>query len=180
MLKVPDAVAGKRGKCPKCGAVIDIPVPPSAPVVPSGPPTTERQKEYARSLGIDFPADISKREISKLIAKAAEREDEERFEKLEQLADRESKAYEEMREAILAEIDEEDCRLSRATLEQILDELENRDLGAVLISFPIDEVDFEDLTGAKLDVACSGNLSESEMRSVLLGLGMAVARQVGA
>lgn len=82
-LKVPDNLAGKRGKCPKCSAVIEIPILPSQFTEPSGPPATEKQKEYARSLGIDFPPDITKKEISALISKAADQKDDERFSKLD-------------------------------------------------------------------------------------------------
>lgn len=178
-LKVPDTLAGKRGKCPKCSAVIDIPVLPLESAEPSGPPATEKQKEYARSLGIDFPPDITKKEISALISKGVDRQDEERFSKLDQLSDCESKAYEEMRTEILAEIDEEDCRLSKATPSQMVEEIENRDRGAILISFSIDDIDFDNIAGAKFDISFSDNLSETEMRAVLLGLGLLVARQAG-
>ncbi len=91
--KVPDTLPGKRAKCPKCRAVIEIPVLPLESAGPSGPPATEKQKEYPRSLGIDFPPDITKKEINALISKGVDREDEERFTKLDQLGDRESQAY---------------------------------------------------------------------------------------
>lgn len=84
-----------------------------------------------------------------------------------------------MRTEILAEIDEEDCRLSKATTDQIVEELENRDRGAILISFPIDDVDFDNFTGAKFDISFSDNLSETEMCAVLVGLGIHAARQAG-
>lgn len=177
-LNVPDTAAGKRGKCPKCGAVVDVPALPLPSDTPSGPLATDKQKDFARSLGVDFSPDITKSAISPLIDKAIAQEDEERFKKLDKIEDRESKAYEEMRTEILAEIDEEDCRLSKATPAQMVEEMENRDHGAILISFPIDDVDFDNMAGAQLAVSFSDNLSEAEMNAVLFGLGAMMARQI--
>jgi phage FluMu protein Com len=234
-LNVADSYAGKRGKCPKCGAVMQIPeatstidapkdipasvndkVPDSPPLHPAvsamdGPATesqkkyattlgitfqpeitkgelgkllgaakvTDRQKEYAISLGIDFPTDISKVELGKLISAAVEKRDEERFSKLDELQDRESKAYQEMREEIMAEVDEEDSRLSKASPKQMVTELENRGDGAILVSFNRDQIDFDDmssLVGAEINISFSDNLSEAEMRTFLFGIGALVGR----
>lgn len=83
--KARDQDAGKRGKCPRCGAPIAVPhapEPPALPVpavpieVPPQPasvpadPATERQKEYATSLGISFPLNIDKGTMSTLIFRA--------------------------------------------------------------------------------------------------------------
>src|SRR5437868_1643461 len=36
--RVPESAAGKRGKCPKCGTILDIPAePPAAPTPPPDP-----------------------------------------------------------------------------------------------------------------------------------------------
>ena len=176
-LKVSDGLAGKRGKCPKCGAVIDIPASRQASGAESVPPATDKQKDYARSLGIEFAPGITKGDMSALISKGVDQRDDERLTKLDQLSNHESKAYKEIRAEILAEIDEEDCRLSKATPSQMVEEMETRDHGAILISFPIDEVDFENIAGAKFNVSFSDNLSETEMRAALVGLGSLVARQ---
>ena len=172
VLEVSDALAGKRRKCPKCDAVIEAPLPSSRSAESSGPPATAEQKGYARSLGIDFPPDVTKKEMTALISKGIDERDSDRRRQVDELAARESRAYEETRAAILAETDEEDCRLSKATLHQMLEELENRDKGAILISLDIDDV-----TGAEFRVSFSDSLSEAKMRAVLLALGSLVARQ---
>jgi hypothetical protein len=176
-LKVDDTFAGKRGKCPKCGALLEISTVPASEAKSNTELATERQKEYANSLGIEFSPNISKKQMSQLIDTAVHRSDEERFKKLEELSNHESKAWQEMREQVLAEIDEDDCRLSKATPDQIVEELGNRDLGAILISFKRNDIDFENLTGAKFDVSFSDNLTDAEMRALLVGLGAVVVRQ---
>jgi hypothetical protein len=129
-------------------------------------------------LGIAFPENISKKEMSRLISEAVNLQEEKQFARLNELADKESQAYQKMREEVLSEIDEEDCRLSKATLSQIVEELDNRDLGAILISFERDDVDISDIAGAKINVSFSDNLTETEMRAILVALGQAAIRQV--
>ena len=120
-LKAKPEWAGKRAKCAKCGATIEIPAPVQPKVQDDAPPATDRQKEYAKSLGIDFPDNINRKDISKLIGDSVAKGDDERFERLEELSRREGKAWEEMRQEVLAEIDAEDCRLSKATKSQIIE-----------------------------------------------------------
>ncbi len=69
--------AGRQAKCPRCGVVIQVPSAPKLVSAAAGiPPATVRQKEFARFLGIAFPTDINRREISLLIdeAPASERQ----------------------------------------------------------------------------------------------------------
>jgi len=174
-LKAKDELAGKTAKCPKCGNAIEIPrAAPNTKI----PPATERQKDYATSLGIDFPSDIDRKEISQLIDTAVQQRDERRFKQLSELSDRESEAWRAMREEVLAEIDEEDCRLSKAQQDQMVEELANRNRGAILISFALDDVvDFEDLTGVRFELSFSEDLDESEMHSVLMWMGAAMLRR---
>jgi len=184
-----DKLAGKRVKCPKCQTVLDIPVAEVEDLSPTPqetskpiPPATDRQKEYALSLGIEFAPDINRREISELINEAVEKRDEERFRKLEELSDRESEAWNEIRREVLAQIDEEDCRLSKATPMQIVEELGTRGQGAVLITFELDEVeDFENLTGMHFVVSFSDDtMTEDEVMMVLGTLGYsAFEKQTG-
>ncbi|HUT12075.1 MAG TPA: hypothetical protein VMY42_16355 [Thermoguttaceae bacterium] len=167
-LKAKDELAGKTAKCPKCGCAIEIPslVPP--PVKARIPLATERQKEYATSLDIEFPPDISRKEISDLIDAAVQKRDDERFRRLDELSDRESEAWQKLRAEILAELDVEDCRLSKAEPSQMLEEFGNRNRGAILISFDWDDgIDFEDLTGVKFSVEFSDDMDESNVGSVL-------------
>lgn len=177
-LQAKDELAGKTAKCPKCGNAIEIPKPTPPAAKAKIPPATERQKEYATSLGIKFPRDINRKDLSELIDAAAQQRDEERFKRLNELSDHESAAWQKMREEVLAEIDEEDCRLSKAEPAQMLEELANRNRGAILISFDWDDaIDFEDLTGAKFGIEFSDDMAESDMRSVLMSLGAAMLRQ---
>jgi len=178
-LKVEDSLAGKKGKCPKCGNVFQIPaVAPSPPGAGAGG-ATDRQKEYAKSLGIEFPPDITKAEISALISQAVERREGERFHKLDELSDRESEAYQQLRAEVVAEIDETDSLLSKATPSQMVEELGARNKGAILITFDPDDLNIEDIAGARLAVSFSDNITETEMRAVLVGLGAHISRQAG-
>jgi len=160
-IKVDESISGQPVKCPKCGIVLEIPKVSSEGLKYNTTPATEPQKEYARSLGIDFPLDITKKEISKLIDEAVQRRDDERFTILNKLGEKESKAYQNIRDEILSEIDEEDCRLSKATPSQMVEELENRSLGAILIFFDPDKVDFSNITGSEFGVSFSDNLTGS-------------------
>jgi phage FluMu protein Com len=170
-LKVPNTASGKRGKCPKCGEVIEIPESTAA----SGPPATQKQKDYASSLGIEFPPDITKADISALISKALEKKDEQRYKKLDELQEREGEAYQGIREEILAEIEEEGGCLSQASHGDMVEELKKRNEGAIFVSFPMTGIDFENLAGTNFQVSFSDNLSEVQMRALLAALGSMAA-----
>ena len=103
-----------------------------------GPLATERQKEYARHLGVEFSEEITLAEMSKLIDEAVIRQTEQRYEELGELQQRESETWQRMRAEVLAEIDAEDCRLSRAEPSQIVEALSERGLAAILFTFPSD------------------------------------------
>jgi len=172
-LKVEARLAGKRGKCPKCHSGIDIPVPEEQTGKPPAKAATEKQKEFAKSLGINFPPDITRRQMSDLIDEALERRDEERFRRLDELSERESEAYAEVREEIFAQLDEEDRRLSKATPEEIIEEFERRDKGAILVTFDFDERDIEDLTGHEINTCFTGDLTKENVGTILGQLGIA-------
>lgn len=179
-LKARDELAGKTAKCPKCGSAVEVPTARPRPTKGNVPRATERQKEYATELGIDFSPDIDRRAISELIDVAVQKRDDERYDKLEELSDRESQAWKEMRESVLEEIDEEDCRLSRAQPSQMIEELSNRGRCSVLITFDFDDVsDFGDLTGAHFQVQFSDDMEKSDMQSILMGLGLQMAANLG-
>jgi len=176
-LKAPDELAGKNAKCPKCGNSVQIPATSAQKRKAPIPPATERQKKYARELGIDFPPDINRRDISNLIDAAIEKRDEERYQRLEEMSRRESKAWEEMREAVLKEIDEEDCRLSIARPQQMVDQLADRNSGAILIRFDIDDVDelLRHAKGVQFTVTYADIITASEARSILTAVGLEAA-----
>lgn len=75
-LALKDKCAGLTGKCPYCKKVITVPTatsPPPEPPEPKKPDRknpTEKQIDYARSLGIDIPEDISRHKLSELIDEA--------------------------------------------------------------------------------------------------------------
>ncbi len=79
---------------------------------------------------------------------------------------------------VIAEIEEEDCLLSKATPAQMLEELANRNRGEILISFDWDDdIDFDDLVGRSFGIEFSEDLDESDMRSILLWMGAAMMGQ---
>jgi hypothetical protein len=145
--------------------VFDIKKAPVAEVHSDSALATQRQRDFAKSLGIEFPENVTKSEIGRLIGEARVRRDEE-------LEARHGKAWEEARKQIIAEIDEDDCRLSKATPAQMVDELCNRDLGAVLVFFKLNEVDLDHLEGAHVGIHFSDNLTEAQMYAVLGVLGV--------
>jgi hypothetical protein len=167
-LKVPDDLGKKRAKCPKCKSYVDIGGSSLTLRESKIPPATRRQKEFARLLGVEFPEEINRKDLSALIDEAIEQCDDERLEKLAGSSDRESESRQQIRDEILAEIDEGDCRLSKATPTQVLEELARRDLGAILISFDLAEAgDFQDLTGVELAISFSDNMTGNDTRLVL-------------
>ncbi len=123
----------------------------------SGPLATERQKEYARQLGIEFSDQITLAEMSKLIDAAVNRQTEQRYEELGELERREGNAWESMRVEVLAEIDAEDCRLSKAEPEQIVAALAERGLAAILFTFPTDTIYDLGEPGIKIEFSTSFN-----------------------
>ncbi len=179
-LRAPDAAAGKVGKCKACGASAVVPsrsgaAPESAlaaladPSSPKStkpiPPATERQKEYARDLDVTFPDDINIRDMSTLIDAAKEKEDAERRGELDRLSDKESAAYARIRDEILEEIDADDCRLSTATIEQIIEALEEREIAAILLAGPSDPAGREPV---QCTVSFTSDLSEEAVAARLL------------
>ena len=69
-LALKDKCAGLTGKCPFCQEVITVPAATPKPLEPKRPEhkePTEKQIEYARSLGIAIPNGISRCQLSELI-----------------------------------------------------------------------------------------------------------------
>ena len=87
------------------------------------------------------------------------------------MSERESSAYEELREQVVHDLDDEDCRLSKATHDQIVQELCDRGEGAILISFDPRGIDFDELKGkTQFTLSFSDNLSEADVCAVVLTL----------
>jgi hypothetical protein len=114
VLKAKPDLVGKRARCPKCGNAIEIPKPDKCPPKARGPLATDRRKEYARSLGIKVPDDMTRREVGKLIDEAVAARDEQRIQRLDDLTRRESEAWQKMRREIPSETDADNCGLSKA------------------------------------------------------------------
>jgi hypothetical protein len=99
-----------------------------------------------------------------------EKRDEEHFQKLDQLNQRGSDAWNQMREEVLAEIDAEDCRLSKATPSQMVQVLsDEREIAAILLTMPWKGIrDFDDLTGLSLNISYSDDMSLEEVEAVIM------------
>jgi hypothetical protein len=97
--------------------------------------------------------------MSQLIEEAEEKQTEQRYQKLDELRERESHAWQKMREEVLAEIyaDPDDCRLSAADTSRIVDALSKRGIAAILFTFPSD---------AAYDISDEGKRSNSLRHSV--------------
>ncbi len=176
-LNVEEKHIGKRGRCPKCGSVFTVTTVATeepARAKGSAPPATERQKEYARSLGIEFDESIDRGSISELISKAVDKRDEEALEQTRQLQNVESEAYDRLRKEVLAEVDQEDPRVSVATPSAMIDALGERGLAGILITFKGEEVD--DLLDGEGTIKASVSftddyLDEADMRKVIGTMG---------
>lgn len=68
-LKLKDKCAGLTGECPYCKGVITVPSAEPQPVAETTErkEPTEKQLDYARSLGIDIPDGISRSKLSEMI-----------------------------------------------------------------------------------------------------------------
>ena len=165
-LSVKAALAGKRVKCPKCGGELEI--KKASTPKKKAPLATERQKEFALELGIVFPDDITRPEISELIAEAVEKRDEKRFNRLDKLEHREREVFEQVREQLRAELGEEDERLSIASPRQMVDALTERGFATVLILIPRDQIeDFKDLKGAEAEMLSSSEMTDEDIERVI-------------
>jgi|GEM_PF-2473693 len=170
-LKVKKELAGRKGKCPKCGTKIVIPIPldESPETSPPIPPATERQKEFASSLGIEFAPDINRREISVLLDRAVQARDDERFDLLQKLDQKEGKHWEEMKQQVIAEMDADDLPLSKAPIGRITEALDDRGLASILIAIPWDDiVDFDDLAGANVQISFGDMMQQEDMEAVVM------------
>jgi DNA-directed RNA polymerase subunit M/transcription elongation factor TFIIS len=183
-LHVKSKFAGKSGECPKCRAKIRIPMDSaeaveSKPVQPipkpvkksDVPPATDRQKEYARTLGIDFPDDIDRREISKLIDAAQDQ----RLDDLAKVEEREGNVYEKLRKEIAAEMYRDDTPVSKATPNDMVNALEAQGFAAIILTLNPRDVGNENATASI--VFGDGNMTEEDMRETLMRLGNAVLNQ---
>ena len=180
-LKARRDLAGKTVPCPKCGSPITVPNPtgqssedaPTTKLTPLKtsdiPPATEKQKDYARKLGITFPEDVDRRTISSLIDQALAAQDDARYQRLDDLQNRESKVRDELKQEIIAELDADDPRLSTATPAQMVEALQDRAMGAILVTFDPD-VDPDDLTGVPLNLSYSETIDLEIVKSVVAAL----------
>jgi len=189
-LRAKDHHAGKLFKCPKCGAPIQVPrvqIPSPSDAIPDDPstnpasaepppnqpeaapeptpaqPPTERQKEYARSLGIKFADDVDRATLSKRIGAAKQQQEDDRYKRLDELQNRESEAWEKMRQEVIEELDGEDLRLSKADVDDIAAALTDRETAAILITFSLDDFDAVlDSSGGKLRITHDPDLLTQE------------------
>jgi hypothetical protein len=149
-----DDAIGKPAPCPKCGSATTVPRPQSAKK--GIPLATPAQREYALSLGIDFPENINRRDISNLIDEELAKLDRERIDRLNEL---------ERREAAIAE----SGGLAHATPDQMIDALANRGVTAILITLesPNGVVDFSNLDGIQVSISFTGDMTRQEMAAAI-------------
>lgn len=180
--------AGKTLPCPKCKSSIIVPageevISPSAtatrdPVQAREPvPATQKQRDFATSLGIKFSDDIDKESLSNLIDEAVIKRDDERYDRIAEMEDRESKVRREIRaevEAqIIAEHDADFQRLDTATVPQIIESLSSREIGAIIITFDYDKLNgFETLEGIDFSLRHTDDIDKDDMKKLMLMLGM--------
>lgn len=181
-LNVKAKLAGRSAKCPKCGQQIHIPsdLGQSTKAKPPIPPATDRQKEYATSLGIEYPPNINRRDISDLIDKAVNERDAERYETLEELDKKEGELWEQAKAEVIAEMGPDDLPLSKAAPEQIVEALDDRGLASLLITMPWDDViDFEDLTGVKAQTYLPDSMTVEDFHAVIIQFASNIMNQRG-
>ena len=140
----------------------ETPKLPTKDTPKSAPPATDRQKEYAQSLGIEFNEGIDRKTISKMIDAAVQKQDDERFQRLDELQDRENEAYLKLREEIENELNEEDPRLSKATEKQMMEALGERGTAGILLTFGPKVLEKPSLVGGSANVYWTSCYLEQE------------------
>ena len=183
-LQAKPKLAGKTLACPKCNTQLVVPQLETPAVIEEidtakkPPLATDKQKVFATELGITFPDDIDRRTISKLIDDAIEKQVDGRYDRLNDLQDKENKIRSEIRDEIMAECDEDDPRMSVATTEQMLEALAERDTGAILITFEYGVLSGgDDLTGEKFKMNSTDDIDENDLKTIVSWLGMAMLRR---
>lgn len=181
-LTVKARLAGKTAMCPQCAGTIHIPADLAVEqgTKPPIPPATSRQKEYAASLEIEFPADINRRDISALIERAVTQHDDERYERLEELDKKEGALWEQAKAEVLSDFSPDELPISKASPKQIVEALDERGLATLLITVPWDDIDdFRDLTGARADVYFADSITVEDFQSVILMISANIINQRG-
>ena len=170
------ASRGKTLKCPKCKGSVSVPV--EAAKATDGEKSssdwraTNKQKAFAKSLEIQFEDNVTRGEISALIDSALEKQKLDRYQELDDINNRRNDAYVALREEAENEVDEDNPRLSIATVEQMLSELVQREEGAIIVTFEWGCHDGEDFR-----IRATDDLSEDDMLDTLLRIGCQIAEQ---
>lgn len=176
------SLAGKTLPCPKCKASIRVPdiedaADPPATTTREPVPATEKQRDFATSLGIKFSDDIDKESLSNLIDDAIFKKDEERYDRLAEMEMRESRVRQEIRAEIeaqvIAEHDAEFQRLDTATIGQIVESLSEREIGAIVITFKYGEMEgFDPPMDGELRISSTDDIDKEDLKKIVLFLGM--------
>ncbi len=190
-------LAGRQLACPKCNGEFIVPSPPdTSPLPPPEPPLptadskpakrippTEKQIAFATELGVEFAEDIDRRDLSKLIDAAIIKRDDERFQRLDEIQEKENQVREELRAEIMAECDQEDPRLSVATSEQIVESLDQRMIGGILLTFSYDELggfeNFEELVGKSVHMNHTDDVDTEDVIKILMWVSTALRIRSG-
>lgn len=183
--KIAIEYAGRQGKCGSCGNVILIPGRPkppaknspptkSAPPSDTSPPATDRQIEYARSLGIDLPTSVTCRQISKLIDDAIDARNSIREDEIEELKNRESAAYQQVRNEVIEELREDGLLAPEDPVRFAIEWLEQRSQAAVILIF---DEGAELPAEAAFTIRRSDCLTPEDLRVVLVSAGF-LANQI--
>ena len=182
-LRVRSEIIDRNPRCPKCNETIfDQTAAIAKNVVAKSTgktdlPATEKQIEYAESLGCQFSKPITRAAISELIDSQLAINDARRTEVIERLQNRESEAVEAVRRELLEEM-ADDPQVSKATPRQMIDSLDAQGFAAVLITMPFDQIDsFEDLRGVPTQMSSSEEMSSQESAHVLMGVAQALYKK---
>ncbi len=171
-LKVKRGIAGRQAKCPQCGIAIQVPAAPEVAVAAAEiRPATDRQKKYARSLGVVFSDNITRPQISELIDDAVERQDNEKHKQLGEDERRGNDAWEQVRGHLLGEVSEEDERVSKASgiqLDDACNAWSKRGFVAVLIKVPRDQItDFRNLVGVDVAISFCDGMPQEDVAAMI-------------
>jgi DNA-directed RNA polymerase subunit RPC12/RpoP len=160
---------GQKLKCLKCESAILI--------AESGPPATQKQKEFAKDLGIEFNESVSKAEMTRLITAALAQADEDQRLQLAALDAREKAAAE--RKAKKAGT--EGVNLATASPEQMVEEMAARGLAAFMVAIPWKNVrdDFKSLVGVPFSVYFSDEMSQEDVEDVIGAYASTILKRKG-
>lgn len=182
-LKAKVSQVGRELNCPGCKS--SIKVPNDAKQRTQAPDRqkqfvapTAKQIEFATELGVQIPEDVDRRALSKMIDGALMKTEMRRYDLLNANDQKENQIRDELRNEVLAEVDEEDPRVSIASVERMIQSLDERQIGAIVILYDYGEMSGDaDFSGKTFEMKSTDDLDEDDIKRIISMLGFSYIRR---